>query len=88
MRAYKSKLREEAVNTDRRIRRRSCSCRFDPPESFPGDIVRYHGVRTDRPSDAEPPEGPLFYGTMDDETTRSYLTWRGRVADRIEAAPH
>ena len=50
-----------------RIKRRSGSCGFDPPDSFPGDVIRYHGVPPDHPSHAVPPEGPVFHATMDGE---------------------
>ena len=71
-----------------RIKRRSGSCGFDPPDSFPGDVIRYHGVPPDSPSHIVPPEGPLFHATMGPELLRSYLTWRAEVAERRGAAPH
>ena len=71
-----------------RIKRRSGSCAFEPPDSFLGDVIRYHGVPPDAPSHAVPPARPLFHATMGPELLQSYLTWRAEVAEHGEAAPH
>ena len=71
-----------------RVRRGSGSAGIVPPESFPGDVIRYHGVAPERPCDMAPPDGPLFHADMDDDLLQSYLTWRREVADRGEPAPY
>lgn len=61
---------------------------FEPPESFPNDVVRYHGVAPERPCDKAPPSERLFYSDMDDETIQSYLTWRAALDDGREVEPY
>ena len=82
------KISKRRGRMEARIKSRSGSCGFDPPDSFPGDVIRYHGVPPEHPSHAVPPEGPLFHATMDGELLQSYLTWRAEVSEHGEAAPH
>lgn len=86
MRAF-SECIKEAEDMDARIRRRARSCGFSPPDSFPKDVVLYHGIPPDRESEAVPPYGPVFHADMGEELLRSYLTWRMRVAERRNPAP-
>ncbi len=61
---------------ERSIAIRTRSCHFDPPGTFPQDVLDYHFAEPGEERHRTPGTGPVFHATMDRETLDAYLTWR------------
>ena len=72
---------------DPRMERRTRSCRFDPPETFREDVVRYRDAVPSQESSREPRDGAVFHADMDPATLDAYLCWRRDLSDGKTVSP-
>lgn len=72
---------------DPRMERRTRSCRFDSPETFREDVVRYRDAFPSEESSREPRDGAVFHADMDPATLDAYLCWRRDLSDGKAVSP-